>query len=103
MAETTAPTGRGLPPPAAWEHVAARSGFEVPFFTPPPGGLRIEGSTSGVEDARAWFVRYAIDVDDRWRTRRAEIRGRTASGSTHRMLETDGDGRWSVDGAPVSE
>ncbi len=103
MAETTAPAGPGLPPQAAWEHLDGRVAFEVTFFAATPGGLRLEGSTTGVEDDRAWVVRYAIDVDDRWCTRRAEVWGRTASGPSHRLLETDGEGRWSVDGVPMAE
>ena len=90
----------GVPPQAAWEHVAARSGFEVTFFDAlDGGGHRIEGSTCGVEDGVGWVVRYVVEVDDLWRSRRAEVWGRTADGAARRVLEGDGAGGWRVDGA----
>ena len=69
-----------LPHAACWLHQGLRSGFEVSFFTPDPSGLRIEGTTTGFQDGAAWVVSYEIELDQRWRTRRARITSRTALG-----------------------
>lgn len=62
-------TFRSPPPAAAWRHREARTGFETVFFRPVPGGYRIDGSTTAVEDGRAWAVGYRIETDDAWVTR----------------------------------
>lgn len=91
------------PPPetAAWRHLDSRAGFEVAYFRPLGDGHRIEGCTTAVEEGLTWIVDYAIDVDAGWITRRAEITGRSAAGSRHTTLESDGEGRWRVDGVPA--
>lgn len=86
---------------AAWRHRDAREGFEVVFLDADGDGHRLEGHTTAVEEGEAWVVRYAIAVDDGWRTRGARIEGRSAHGAFERTLETDGAGRWRVDGAPA--
>lgn len=90
-----------LPPSAAWRHVEARDGFEAVFFRQGAGGARIEGRTCGLEDGVTWDVGYVLDVDDRWRTRRAHIRSRWAAGAAERVIESVADGRWTVDGVPA--
>ncbi len=89
-----------FPAVAAWRHQEARTGFEVAFFQAVDGGWTISGTTTAVEDGQAWIVGYLISVDDAWHTRRAEIAGRSAAGSRRTVLESDGDGRWRVDGVP---
>jgi uncharacterized protein len=89
------------PPPASacWQHRAARSGFEVAYFEAIPDGLRIEGTTAAIEDARAWIVTYLIHLDSAWATRRARVAARTAAGLRETFLESDGAGHWLVDGS----
>ncbi|MFD5245820.1 putative glycolipid-binding domain-containing protein [Amycolatopsis sp. NPDC058340] len=87
-----------LPTTASWLHRDARTGLEVAFFREHDGGWRISGATTAVEDGESWFVEYAITVDAAWRTRSAEISGRSASGARRTVLESVGDGRWRVDG-----
>ena len=87
-----------VPATAAWRHQGARSGFEVVYFQPSGGGCRIEGLTAAVEDGDTWAVEYAIELDAGWATRSARIRGRSRAGSSSRLLEADGAGRWLVDG-----
>jgi uncharacterized protein len=87
-----------LPPSAAWRHVEARDGFEVVFFGRGPAGARIEGRTCGLEYGEAWDVGYVIDVGDRWRTRRAEVRSRWAGGDRQTVIEAVAEGSWTVDG-----
>jgi uncharacterized protein len=88
----------GLPASAAWRHVTATEGFESVFFTTMPGGHRVAGGSAGVEEGQAWAVRYAIELDEGWRTRTAQVSGASALGEHDVRLEGEGDGRWWVDG-----
>ena len=83
-----------LPTFAAWRFVDAVNGFEVVFAQ--PGLLR--GHTSAVEDGQPYAVRYAITLDDRWRTREAYVASDTFAGPRETFLRSDGEGRWTVDG-----
>lgn len=87
-----------LPATACWQHRGARSGFEVAYFQAGPGGWRIDGTTTAVEDAHTWIVTYSIRLDAAWLTRDARITARTASGLSETVLAGDGAGRWRVDG-----
>lgn len=86
------------PTAAAWQHHGARTGFEVAFFRPVADGYRIEGHTTAIEDGQAWAVSYSLELDATWTTRTAQVTGRSAGGSRRVALETDGEGRWLVDG-----
>jgi uncharacterized protein len=92
-----------MPASAAWRHVTATEGFESAFFTTAPGGHRVAGGSAGVEEGQAWAVRYAIELDEGWRTRMAQVSGASALGEHDVRLEGDGDGHWWVDGAAVPE
>ncbi|MEV4562551.1 putative glycolipid-binding domain-containing protein [Nonomuraea sp. NPDC049419] len=92
-----------LPETAAWRHVTARTGFEVAYFRPHEGGHRIEGCTTAVEDGRTWAVDYTIEVDTSWATRLARVTSRTVTGTRRTFLESDGRGRWQVDGSPAPD
>jgi uncharacterized protein len=87
-----------LPVTAAWRHRGARAGFEVVYFSAGGDGCRIEGWTTAIEDGATWVVEYAIEVDAAWATRSATIHGRSVAGSASARLESDGNGRWLVDG-----
>jgi uncharacterized protein len=88
------------PPPATacWQHRGARSGFEVAYFSAREHGWRIDGTTAAIEDAQTWVVTYRIEVDAAWATRSARITARTIAGARETLLESDGAGRWLVDG-----
>jgi uncharacterized protein len=87
------------PPSAAcWQHQGLRSGFEVVYFTTGSSGLQIEGTTTGLQDDDIWVMGYRVELDSLWNTRRAWISGRTGRGSVDRLIESDGDGHWRVDG-----
>ncbi len=92
-----------LPPPpsAAWAHQEARSGFEVVYFQRHDDGHVLTGATTAVEDGQSWIVHYEIRVDAAWRTRSARVTGRSNTGARTRLLESDGEGRWSVDRKPA--
>jgi hypothetical protein len=89
-----------LPPPdtACWQHVKARSGFEVAYFRKAEDGWAVEGTTAALEEARTWVVTYSIRLDAGWVTRNARIMARTVSGSRETFLQSDGTGRWLVNG-----
>jgi hypothetical protein len=91
-----------LPVTACWQHRAARSGFEVAYFLAAPGGWRMDGTTTAVEDGQTWIVSYSIRVDAAWFTREARITARTASGARETLLACDNAGRWRVDGQPAA-
>ena len=73
------------------------------FLRLEPGGRRLEGHATGVEDGEAWGVRYDLEVDGRWATRSALVLGLAAQGSYAVRLEGDGAGRWLVDGVHAPE
>jgi hypothetical protein len=87
-----------LPAAACWRHEGLRSGFEVASFTPQPDGLRIEGTTVGLQDGLAWVVSYEISLNHGWRTRAALVSTRTPSRLIDRTIHADGSGHWLVDG-----
>jgi uncharacterized protein len=95
---------RALPATAAWQHQQARSGFEVVFLrVADQDVIRCAGCTTAVEEGEAWFVEYAIDLDRRWRTRRAHVRGRAGLKLRETLLTSDGEGNWQVDGRAAPE
>lgn len=84
---------------AAWRHRGSREGFEVVFFS----GRSVFGHVAGVEEGEPYGVRYEIALDERWRTRRAHITGRSRGGAYAVELEADGEGHWTVDGVARPE
>lgn len=91
-----------LPPFAVWRHRDARDGFEASFFVAADSGVRVEGHTVAVEDGQPFSVGYAIELDDRWHTRSARVWGHSSDGRHTVALDTDGDGRWTVDGVAAA-
>jgi uncharacterized protein len=87
-----------LPPFAGWRHCGAREGFEVVFFAAGDAGLRIEGHTAAIEEGEPFAVRYAIELDEQWRTRTARVTGQSLLGTRTVLLESDARGSWLVDG-----
>lgn len=92
-----------LPTSAAWKHIDARDGFEVVFLDEHHLGHRLRGHTTAVEDEQAFSVQYLISVDDSWTTRSVRLWGHTRKGSLERRLESDGRGRWQIDGIDAPE
>lgn len=92
-----------LPQVAAWRHVDAREGFEVLFLGREGDGYRLEGHSTGLERDEAWAVRYSVVLDAAWTTRSAHVSGRLQSGAHEVRLEGDGEGRWTIDGAPAPD
>lgn len=84
-----------LPPTAAWRLHGAHEGFEVTHLTPDPDGIRLSGTSVGVEDGLAWGFRYDLEIDAAWHAQRGNIRSDDGGRLT---LASDGPGRWLVDG-----
>ena len=89
------------PRTAAWAHEDARAGFEVVYFEPLHHGHVVTGCTTAVESGQTWIVDYTIRVDADWRTQGADEQGRSGAGAIALALQTDGDGRWQVNGVPA--
>jgi hypothetical protein len=88
-----------LPAAAAWQHVGARSGFEVLFSH----GSTLEGHTTAAEGREIWWLHYVIELDDAWQTRRVEVTGRSRAGPRTTVLERlDGD-RWTIGDVPAPQ
>ncbi|MFE1593290.1 putative glycolipid-binding domain-containing protein [Nocardia sp. NPDC058705] len=92
-----------LPSSAAWLHRDARTGFEVTYFRDDARGVLIEGCVTAVEDAEVWAIDYRLRLDGSWHTRSAHIVGRYPAGRRAVTLQSDGLGRWQVDGTPAPE
>ena len=88
-----------LPEQAAWRHHTARDAVEVVRLATLADGRRLRGTVTGVEEAVPWALSYDVDVDARWRSRRAEVRSLLPGDAAAVVLEQDADGRWRVDGA----
>lgn len=65
--------------------------------------IRVEGYEVAVADARSWVVTFEVRLDDRWRTRRAEIVVVEDGQSRQVLLEGDGEGQWYLNGVPAPE
>jgi uncharacterized protein len=89
----------GEPAIAAWRHHGSREGFEVARLEAVDGGYRVDGQSAAVQEGEPWAVRYAIELDSGWVTRRVELLGLARS----RTLESDGAGRWRIDGAEAPQ
>ena len=68
------------------------------YFAVAAGGVRVNGTTTGFQDGESWIVTYRLFLDEAWCTRMAALTSTTAAGVAERVLESDGGGRWWVDG-----
>jgi hypothetical protein len=91
-----------LPATACWQHRGLRSGFEVVYFSAEPYGLRVNGTTTGIQDNETWVVSYELELDSHWSSRRARITTRTVTGTVERLVESDRAGHWLIDGVDAA-
>lgn len=92
-----------LPPSAAWLHRDARTGFEVTYFRDDARGILVEGCATAVEDGMVWAIDYRLRLDGSWHTRSAQIVGRCPEGRRAVHVQSDGLGRWQLDGTTAPE
>jgi hypothetical protein len=62
-----------------------------------PDGWRLTGLAVLPLDGEPAQIAYRVDLDGRWRTRRAEVAIERQGGSRRIALAADGEGAWSVD------
>jgi hypothetical protein len=86
---------------AAFEHCGSRAGYEVAFLRGAEAAILIEGHTSAVMDGEPFAASYAIELDSRWRTRTARVRGQSLTGVQEVDVQADDDGCWRVNGSRV--
>jgi len=84
---------------AAFEHRDSRAGYEVAFLRGDEVAILIEGHTSAVLDGEPFAASYAIELDPRWRTRKARVRGQSLTGVHEVVVQADDDGCWRVNGS----
>jgi hypothetical protein len=88
-----------LPRSAAWRHIRSTDGFETVFFgLARGGGSLISGVTTAVADGCPSAVGYDLQIDADWCTRSAAVWSRSEDGLLTTCIESDGRGRWTVDG-----
>jgi hypothetical protein len=92
-----------LPATAAWRHLDARVGFEVVFLRHANDRYHLDGHATAVEKGEAWTIRYTLTLDSNWATSYAQIVGRSVLGERELRLESDGAGKWRVDGEPMAQ
>lgn len=92
-----------LPPSAAWRHHDARTGFEVAYFRDGERGVVVEGCVTAIEDELTWAIDYRLRIDDSWHTRSAQITARYPDARRAVTVQSDGLGRWQLDGVPAPE
>lgn len=87
-----------LPDRGAWRLTGEREGFEVVRFRFERDGIVLAGTSVGTEGGVPWDVRYVIELESSWRTRRAVIE----AGDGHRVeITRDGAASWTVAGTPA--
>jgi uncharacterized protein len=86
-----------LPRSAAWRIISegGREGFEAARFEKKRDGVVVHGSSVGSEGRKPWAIRYTIELDASWCTRKATIE---ADGSKPLKIRSNGVGRWTIDG-----
>lgn len=84
-----------LPERGAWRLAGAHEGFEVVRFRVERDGIFLAGTSVGTQDGVPWDLRYVIELEPSWRTRRAVIE----AGDGRRVeIARDGAASWIIDG-----
>lgn len=65
--------------------------------------IQVDGHEVAVDRGKAWTVTFRVDLDRRWRTRRAQLSVVDDKGERTLHLEADGKGNWLVDGVAAPE
>ena len=65
-------------------------------------GFELSGLILQAHEESPYVVRYGIEVDDAWRTRKVEV-DLEDGGHRHLSLTTDGEGNWSRDGQRLDQ
>lgn len=87
---------------AAWRRLDA-PGHDACRLLRVPGGYRLAGLAVGVEDGQAIALRYATDLDQRWRATAGLVTGWRGNEDVTLTITRLIDGRWTVNGRHVPE
>jgi hypothetical protein len=91
-----------LRPPRAifWQRLD-KPGSELARLREEEDGFELSGAVLLFLEGAGWEIRYEIEGDSLWRTRRVSVSCRGASAERGLLLETDGEGRWNRGGETV--
>lgn len=76
-------------------------GHEEARIAQTPEGWRLTGQVEAEEASVRAQLRYVIECDRDWRTRRAVVTGSASAAPIRFEFVADGDGHWSLNGAPL--
>lgn len=62
-------------------------------------GWYLEGSAVFADEGKPCRLDYRVECDERWRTRSASVSGWVGDDEVRFEIETDGSGRWEMNGA----
>ena len=96
------PAYDGTVPVYAWSRVDVDTGLGWVLFET-GDGIRVEGHEVVVDADESWVVAFAVQLDEEWRSRRAEVTVHDGHGSRELVLESDGNGNWSINGSVAPE
>ena len=89
-------------PTYAWSRLDLSAGLgQVRLEAEDP--IRVEGREVAVDDHQSWAVSFRVLLDEEWRTRRAEIVVVDDHGHRDILIESDGEGTWSLNGSLAPE
>lgn len=92
----------GVVPVFAWSRVGVDAGLGWVRFEPGHWS-RVEGHEVVVDAGTSYAVVFEVQIDDGWRSRRAEVAVHDDHGSRRLVLESDGNGTWHVNGSSAPE
>ena len=75
-----------------------RPGLDAAYFGPTRTGWRLCGTAIFAAEAGPCHIGYAVDADDRWRTRSAHVFGTTGRASIDVHIAASTDRTWTVNG-----
>jgi hypothetical protein len=87
-----------LPRCVVWEPVEdGLRGHDLVLLAPDHRGwLNAHGAVAAVQGGRPWGVHYDVSIDERWRTRYAEVTAIDGDARRKVLLDLDGQGRVAV-------
>ena len=86
-----------------WRRVMDDLSFEHARLERADGGVRLSGTILVAEGGTPLRVEYAVNCDERWRTRAVTVTQRHGGRRDALRLDHDGGGTWTLDGRPAPE
>lgn len=86
-----------------WSRLDVPHGLGQVRFDIGPDGILVTGVEVVATTEGRWVATFWVDLDSQWRTRAADLTVADGDGDRRCRLESDGYGRWAVDGDPAPE